>query len=258
MVSDSQYLVRGMREWVPGWAGRGWRRKEGPIENLELWQALLASARRHEVQWTWVRGHRGHPKNEYANDLAVLAAREQRISDGLVESGFEAWLVASGRPGSSRATTPTPISRRWRRGSMTASRSRWPSPEARGTHVSHPTTPDSDGRPCGGLRRRHRPRRPERRRRPRSGSRTTTSKVSTTAGRIRRIDTVRVGGTVTWTWVEGGEYHSVEPSAEGAFAPSEVLIGTGQTYSVTFAHAGTFRYECGVHGFPMIGTIVVR
>ena len=40
IVSDSEYLVRGMREWVPGWVGRGWRRKEGPIENLELWQAL--------------------------------------------------------------------------------------------------------------------------------------------------------------------------------------------------------------------------
>jgi ribonuclease HI len=92
MVSDSQYLVRGMREWVPGWAGRGWRRKEGPIENLELWQMLVASARKHSVQWTWVLGHRGHPKNEYANDLAVLAAREQRTSEGLVESEFGAWL----------------------------------------------------------------------------------------------------------------------------------------------------------------------
>ena len=97
VVSDSQYLVRGMREWVPGWAGRGWRRKEGPIENLELWQALVASARKHQVQWTWVRGHRGHPKNEYANDLAVLAAREQRTSEGLVESEFDGWLEANRR-----------------------------------------------------------------------------------------------------------------------------------------------------------------
>jgi ribonuclease HI len=94
VVSDSQYLVKGMREWVPGWVGRGWRRKEGPIENLELWKALLASARLHEVQWTWVRGHQGHPKNEYANDLAVLAAKEQKTSEGIVESGFEAWLAA--------------------------------------------------------------------------------------------------------------------------------------------------------------------
>jgi ribonuclease HI len=92
IVSDSQYLVKGMREWVPGWVSRGWRRKEGPIENLELWKALVASSRLHDVQWTWVRGHRGHPKNEYANDLAVLAAREQRTSEGIVESGFDRWL----------------------------------------------------------------------------------------------------------------------------------------------------------------------
>jgi ribonuclease HI len=94
MVSDSQYLVRGMREWVPAWAARGWKRKLGPIENLELWKALLASARLHDVQWTWVRGHQGHAKNEYANDLAVMAAKEQRTSEGIVESGFPAWLGA--------------------------------------------------------------------------------------------------------------------------------------------------------------------
>jgi ribonuclease HI len=94
IVSDSQYLVKGMREWVPGWVGRGWRRKEGPIENLELWKTLLASSRLHDVQWTWVRGHKGHPKNEYANDLAVLAAKEQRMSEGIVESGFDEWLGA--------------------------------------------------------------------------------------------------------------------------------------------------------------------
>ena len=94
IVSDSQYLVKGMREWVPGWVGRGWRRKEGPIENLELWKTLLASSRLHDVQWTWVRGHKGHAKNEYANDLAVLAAKEQRVSDGIVESGFADWLRA--------------------------------------------------------------------------------------------------------------------------------------------------------------------
>ena len=94
IVSDSQYLVKGMREWVPGWVGRGWRRREGLIENLELWKALVASARLHDVQWTWVRGHKGHPKNEYANDLAVLAAKDQRTSEGIVESGFDDWLKA--------------------------------------------------------------------------------------------------------------------------------------------------------------------
>jgi ribonuclease HI len=93
VVSDSEYLVRGMREWMPGWAAHGWKRKGGPIENLELWQALQKSAKLHDVQWAWVRGHRGHPKNIYADHLAVTAAREQRTSDGIVESGFDAWLA---------------------------------------------------------------------------------------------------------------------------------------------------------------------
>jgi ribonuclease HI len=92
MVSDSEYLVKGMRLWVPNWEARGWRRSGGAIENLQLWQALVEAARRHEVQWTWVRGHAGHPKNEYVNDLAVSAAREQKTSLGAVESKFLEWL----------------------------------------------------------------------------------------------------------------------------------------------------------------------
>jgi ribonuclease HI len=94
LVSDSEYLVKGMREWVPGWIARGWKRKGGEIENLELWRVLTESAKRHEVQWTWVRGHRGHPKNEYANDLAMKAASEHVTSHGAVESGFGDWLSA--------------------------------------------------------------------------------------------------------------------------------------------------------------------
>lgn len=94
LVSDSEYLVKGMREWAPGWERRGWVRKGGAIENLALWQRLVAASRLHETQLTWVRGHKGHAKNEYANDLAILAAREQRDSNGAVESGFLAWLEA--------------------------------------------------------------------------------------------------------------------------------------------------------------------
>jgi ribonuclease HI len=92
IVSDSEYLVKGMREWAPSSERRGWTRKAGPIENLEMWQALVAAARLHEAQFTWVRGHKGHAKNEYANDLAIRAAREQVQSDGVVESGFSTWL----------------------------------------------------------------------------------------------------------------------------------------------------------------------
>jgi ribonuclease HI len=94
LVSDSEYLVKGIRQWVPGWIARGWTRRGGPIENLALWQALAAAVRLHEVQWTWVRGHAKHAKNEYADHLAVSAAREQKSSDGVVESGFLEWLAA--------------------------------------------------------------------------------------------------------------------------------------------------------------------
>lgn len=93
VVSDSQYLVLGVREWAPEWQRRGWKRKGGAIENLELWQALWRSLELHDVQFGWVRGHIGLAKNEYADHLAKLAATEQRTSEGLVESGFAQWLV---------------------------------------------------------------------------------------------------------------------------------------------------------------------
>lgn len=94
IVSDSEYLVKGIREWAPGWQARGWTRKGGAIENLELWQVLVASTAKHEAQFTWVRGHAGHPKNEYANDLAVRAATEQVTSPGVEPSAFPEWLAA--------------------------------------------------------------------------------------------------------------------------------------------------------------------
>ena len=93
-TSDSQYLVKGMSEWVAGWMARGWRRKGGAIENLELWKEAVELARPHQVQWQWVRGHVGHVQNEYANFLATRAAREQTSSSGAVASGFDAWLAA--------------------------------------------------------------------------------------------------------------------------------------------------------------------
>ena len=92
-TSDSQYLVRGMKEWVHNWARRGWRRKGGPIENLDLWRELARAAARHRVEWRWTKGHAEDVKNAYADRLANTAARERRGTDGLVPSGFEAWLA---------------------------------------------------------------------------------------------------------------------------------------------------------------------
>lgn len=91
-VSDSEYLVKGMTEWLPSWQARGWRRKGGQIENLELWQKLVQATAGHQVRWRWVRGHAGHPKNEYVNDLAMRAAGEQAHSNGAQPSQFEEWL----------------------------------------------------------------------------------------------------------------------------------------------------------------------
>lgn len=93
-TSDSQYLVRGMKEWIHGWAERGWRRKGGRVENLELWKELARLASRHRIRWNWVRGHADHPKNEYAHLLATRAAEERKGTNGLVPSGFEDWVQA--------------------------------------------------------------------------------------------------------------------------------------------------------------------
>lgn len=124
-TSDSQYLVKGMSEWTHGWIARGWKRKEGVIENLALWQEAVDLAREQQIAWRWVRGHAGHPQNEYANDLAVQAAREQTCSDGAVASKFDAWMEAKQRKGKLaqplapfpdpvefRATRPYPLDRR--------------------------------------------------------------------------------------------------------------------------------------------------
>lgn len=98
-TSDSQYLVRGMTDWVHAWARRGWKRKGGPIENLPLWRRLVDESQRHHIEWRWVRGHAGHPKNEYANHLAVGTARLGRSIDGLAPSGFESWIHAEQEAG---------------------------------------------------------------------------------------------------------------------------------------------------------------
>jgi len=93
-TTDSRYIVDGMTQWVFGWARAGWKRKTGPIENLPLWYDAIRAASSHAIAWHWVRGHNGHPQNEYANHLATRAAADQSASGGAVESQFEEWLAA--------------------------------------------------------------------------------------------------------------------------------------------------------------------
>jgi ribonuclease HI len=111
-TSDSKYIVEGMRSWVANWIARGWRRKGGPIENLELWQQAVRATIPFDTQWNWVRGHNGQPQNEYANHLATRAAADQSSSGGLVPSEFETWLASRSTPRSGlRETAPFPESR---------------------------------------------------------------------------------------------------------------------------------------------------
>ena len=71
VTTDSQYLVKGMTEWIDGWQRKGWRNsKREPVVNKDLWELLLALTKPHTVQWNWVRGHDGHVENERCDQLA--------------------------------------------------------------------------------------------------------------------------------------------------------------------------------------------
>jgi ribonuclease HI len=77
ITTDSQYVMKGMTEWLTGWKAKGWKTAaKKPVKNAELWQRLEQAAAPHQVDWQWVRGHDGHEENERADRLAV-AAREQ-------------------------------------------------------------------------------------------------------------------------------------------------------------------------------------
>ncbi|MDA1080315.1 MAG: ribonuclease HI [Gemmatimonadetes bacterium] len=102
-TTDSRYIVDGMTEWTHGWARRGWTRKGGAIENLELWFAAIRATEPHRVRWQWVRGHAGHAQNEYANHLATSAAADQSASGGLIASRFEDWAAEAQLAGARHA-----------------------------------------------------------------------------------------------------------------------------------------------------------
>lgn len=82
VVTDSQYVSKGCTEWLPGWKRNGWKRKVKnqlkPIKNEDHWRALDELLNKHQVQFTWVRGHEGHPENERCDVLAVEAAEKMR------------------------------------------------------------------------------------------------------------------------------------------------------------------------------------
>ena len=71
LYTDSQYVMKGMTEWLRGWKARGWKTADNkPVKNDDLWKRLDAACARHKVDWRWVKGHAGHPENERADQLA--------------------------------------------------------------------------------------------------------------------------------------------------------------------------------------------
>lgn len=71
ITTDSQYLVKGMTEWIIGWQRKGWRNsKKETVVNKDLWELLLSLSKLHSVKWKWVKGHAGHAENERCDQLA--------------------------------------------------------------------------------------------------------------------------------------------------------------------------------------------
>jgi len=79
--TDSQYVQKGISEWMTGWKRRNWHTADGkPVKNQDLWLQLDALSQLHKIEWKWVRGHAGHPENERADALAnqgVLQAQQR-------------------------------------------------------------------------------------------------------------------------------------------------------------------------------------
>ncbi|QDU99247.1 Ribonuclease HI [Lignipirellula cremea] len=77
LLTDSNYVGKGLSEWMAGWKKNGWKRREGkafkPVKNVDLWQQLDALVAQHQVTFTKVKGHSGHPENDRCDELAVAA-----------------------------------------------------------------------------------------------------------------------------------------------------------------------------------------
>lgn len=83
LTTDSQYVRKGITEWLTNWKKRHWRTAANkPVKNADLWEALDALNMQHEVEWCWVKGHSGHPENERADELANQGIRELMVKQG--------------------------------------------------------------------------------------------------------------------------------------------------------------------------------
>ena len=78
LTTDSQYVRKGILEWMDGWKARGWQTAaKKPVKNKDLWQRLDEATQKHQIEWHWIKGHSGHEDNERADDLANRAMDEK-------------------------------------------------------------------------------------------------------------------------------------------------------------------------------------
>ncbi len=83
LTTDSEYVMKGIREWMPNWKKRGWKTAaKQPVKNEDLWRALDELVNQHQVEWRWVKGHSGHPENELADELANLGVQKVMAERG--------------------------------------------------------------------------------------------------------------------------------------------------------------------------------
>ena len=99
LTTDSQYVRKGITEWIANWKRRGWKTAaKAPVKNAELWREIDALAARHRIDWRWVKGHAGHPENERCDALANRAMDALARGEGASAGAASAGAAGAGAP----------------------------------------------------------------------------------------------------------------------------------------------------------------
>ena len=83
IMSDSNYVIKGMTEWLPSWIKKNWKNSQKrPVLNQDLWKKLITLTKPHQIEWKWIKGHKGHKENERCDNLARMAIRAYKEKQG--------------------------------------------------------------------------------------------------------------------------------------------------------------------------------
>lgn len=81
IYTDSEYLKKGMTEWLPIWVKNNWKTTKGEVKNIDLWKTLVELVKKHEVQWVWIKGHNNHPYNERCDQIVKEILKKNKSVD---------------------------------------------------------------------------------------------------------------------------------------------------------------------------------